>query len=196
MVIGSVAGLAAFARRGAHAIGGRHPGFRAEDNPPRAVQVAWQVAVFLPQAYPFLVAAIPSFAYGAVLHVSFPLDGPVQIAAFLVWGAGGLLVMWSGRTLGRFMVVEIAISRDHELVTEGPYARIRHPTYTGAILMSFGVAFLFLNGALMAVAVLVVLLANYRASKEDRLLASDAGFGETYRAYAARAGRFLPRLRR
>lgn len=194
MATGMAAGAIAFTRRGVHVAGGHHPGFRAQDNPPRAAQVAWLIVVFVPPAYPFVVVLAPSLAYGTVLHFAFPFDATAQVAGFLLWGIGGMLVVWSGRTLGRFMVAEIAVSVDHELVTTGPYARVRHPTYTGAIALSFGATLLFLSWVLLAVTVLVVVLANYRAGKEERLLASGAGFGERYRAYVARTGRFLPRV--
>lgn len=167
---------------------------RASDNPPAALQIAWPFLILAVSFSPIAVVVAPDLAYGAPLTVAFPLDSAVQVAGFLLWGAGGLLMLWSRRTLGRFMVLEIAVTKDHELVRTGPYARIRHPTYAGAMAMAVGVAVLFLNIVLVGVTILVVFLANYRARKEERLLASPEAFAETYRAYAT-TGRFLPRTR-
>jgi protein-S-isoprenylcysteine O-methyltransferase Ste14 len=138
----------------------------------------------------------PAFAYETILTLAFPLDQVIQVVGLLMWAAGGLLVLSAGRALGRFMTIQIVVANDHELITMGPYARIRHPTYTGAILLTIGMALVFLNVLLMAAAALVVAVANYRARKEERLLASPEGFGAEYRQYMARTGRFLPSLRR
>ncbi len=138
---------------------------------------------------------VPSLVYETNLNIAFPFDTYVQGIGLAVWAVGGLLVVWSGRVLGRFMVVQIAVATDHRLVQEGPYGRIRHPTYAGAMAIAIGEALLFLSLPLAAIAVLIVIIANYRARKEERLLASPAGFGEAYGAYVMRTGRFLPRLR-
>lgn len=194
MTGGAFYGLLGFRR--AHATGGGRWEVRASDNPPRVLQVVWPVLVFAVSFSPLVVVVAPDLAYGAPLTVTFPLDSAVQVAGFLLWGAGGLLILWSRRTLGRFMVLEIAVAKDHELVRTGPYARVRHPTYAGAIAMAVGVALLFLNIVLAGLAVCPILIANYRAGKEEHLLSSSEGFGDAYRAYMAETGRFLPRFRR
>ena len=56
-------------------------------------------------------------------------------AVAVYWLGGGLLGSQSVRALGRFMVVEIEVRSDHQLVTHGPYARIRHPMYTALLLL-------------------------------------------------------------
>ena len=192
MAVGVVGGVVAFVR------GRRRPrnrlDFRAEDSPPRALQALWAATFLLPNLYPFAVAVLPSLAYGTVLNFAFPMDSVFQVLGFFLWGAGGVLVLWGGRTLGRFVVIEIGVAKDHELITAGPYARIRHPMYSGVQCMAIGLTLVFLSDVLLAFAVLAVSLANYRARKEERLLASKEGFGETYRAYMARTGRFLPRV--
>lgn len=141
-----------------------------------------------------LAALLPAVIYGTVLNLSFPGDTAIQLAALPAFVAGGLLALWSARHLGRFLVVEIARAKDHELITSGPYARIRHPTYTATILLALSPALLLLHVLLILNLVLVVVLATYRARLEERLLASEEGFGAEYRAYKMRTGRFLPRL--
>jgi protein-S-isoprenylcysteine O-methyltransferase Ste14 len=42
------------------------------------------------------------------------------------------------KTLGRFFTFEIAIRPRHELITSGPYAWVRHPSYTGIYLTLLG----------------------------------------------------------
>ncbi|KAF9802616.1 hypothetical protein IEO21_09867 [Rhodonia placenta] len=51
---------------------------------------------------------------------------------------GGLLRMYCYRTLGRFFTFEVSIRDNHRLVTEGPYAYVRHPSYTAWIATMIG----------------------------------------------------------
>lgn len=81
-----------------------------------------------------------------------------------------------------------------ELVTCGPYARIRHPFYS-SFLLTFVAAFLALPHALTLACLLYATAAlTLTARREERRLAVSA-FGEDYRRYLAGSGRFLPRLR-
>lgn len=192
MAAATVATLFVFSRRVDHP-----KEFRAQDNPPPVLQVVWPILFLGPLTYPFLVVVAPALAYESVVTLDIiPFGEVLQVAGLALWAVGGILVLWAGRALGRFMTVQIVVARDHELITIGPYARIRHPTYAGAIFLTTGVALAFLNAVLLAAAVFVVVVANYRARKEERLLASPEGFGAEYRQYMARTGRFLPTLRR
>ena len=42
------------------------------------------------------------------------------------------------RHMGRFFRFEASIQKDHELIVSGPYSVVRHPAYTGFILVSVG----------------------------------------------------------
>lgn len=42
------------------------------------------------------------------------------------------------QTLGRFFTFELSIQQGHRLITDGPYAVVRHPSYTGMILTIVG----------------------------------------------------------
>ena len=190
-----IGGVVYVQRRGRVPIG-RPSEFRAEDSPPEVLQLLWEAAFLLPNLYPFAVAVVPAWTYGTVLNVAFPFDAPAQAAGLGVWLAGGVLVVWSAQSLGRHMIVQIAVVKDHELITAGPYARIRHPTYLAVVCMVGGLALFFLSAVLLAFLVLAVALANYRARKEERPLSSERGFGPRYREYMARTGRFLPRFGR
>jgi protein-S-isoprenylcysteine O-methyltransferase Ste14 len=81
-----------------------------------------------------------------------------------------------------------------EIVTAGPYARIRHPFYT-SFLLAFAAAFLALPHAATFVCLLYACAAlSFTAGREERRLAASE-FGGDYRRYMATTGRFLPKLR-
>ncbi|KAK2463349.1 hypothetical protein APHAL10511_004660 [Amanita phalloides] len=48
---------------------------------------------------------------------------------------GSTLRAWCFRELGKYFTFEITIQKDHKLVTTGPYSIIRHPSYTGIIML-------------------------------------------------------------
>jgi protein-S-isoprenylcysteine O-methyltransferase Ste14 len=89
----------------------------------------------------------------------------------------------------------MGLHRDHELVTHGPYRFVRHPM--NVTMPVFGVGLLFLSANALLGVVTIVLLAIIclmRSPIEERQLRER--FGEAYLAYAARTGRYFPRLRR
>lgn len=104
-----------------------------------------------------------------------------------------LLVAWIHSTLGRQYSAEVAIQKDHVLVTSGPYARTRHPMYTALNMFSFSLALTTSNLLVLSLAVLVIVPFLWIARMEEKLLLET--FGEDYREYMKRTGRFFPRWR-
>ena len=104
-----------------------------------------------------------------------------------------LLVAWTHRTLGRQYSAELAIQKEHSLVTTGPYARTRHPMYTGLNMFSFSMALTTSNLLVILFSILVIVPFPWIAREEEELLIET--FGEEYREYMRRTGRFFPQLR-
>ena len=77
------------------------------------------------------------------------------------------------------------------LVTTGPYRWIRHPMYTAALTLGVAATLITAN-AVMAIGGLgmFALLAARSRTEERRLIEK---FGDAYRDYQRRTGRFLPR---
>jgi protein-S-isoprenylcysteine O-methyltransferase Ste14 len=97
----------------------------------------------------------------------------------------------SKRALGRNWSLVARTRSDHELVTEGPFAYVRHPIYSAlfAWLLAMAVAFGHYRGLLLGIP-LYWIGTTLRIVEEEKLLR--AQFGATYDAYAARVKRFLP----
>ena len=69
--------------------------------------------------------------------------------------AGVALRWWAIRTLGAHFTRNLQTATDHRLITNGPYRHLRHPSYTGAILMLTGVG-VGLGNALSIIACLLL----------------------------------------
>ena len=113
----------------------------------------------------------------------------IGVALFAIGGALRLAPVF---VLGRRFSGLVAIQTDHRLVTNGIYRFIRHPSYLGLIVNTFGwaLAFRSIVGILLAVLVILILIARIRA--EEALLLSH--FGAEFEAYRARTWRIIPGL--
>ena len=93
------------------------------------------------------------------------------------------------------MRVEIEFREKHELVTRAIFshqASYVHRRSTGGV----GDTLLFLNLVLVIGFLARVAMAYKRAILEEELLSSPDGFGQSYKDYMIRTGRFLPSLAR
>jgi len=104
----------------------------------------------------------------------------------------GLILRWIAIIhLGRFFTVNVAIAEDHRLVTTGPYRFVRHPSYTGTLLVFLGFGLCMLNIFSLAAVFLPISAAFlWRMYVEEEAL--EEAFGDRYRAYAATTRRLIP----
>ena len=110
--------------------------------------------------------------------------------AVLAW-LGLLLRWWSFVTLGRYFTLVVMTSEDQPVVDRGPYRVLRHPSYTGLLLIFAGLGLMLGNwvSAVGAVALISVALI-YRLRREERALS--AALGDRYREFAAGRARLIP----
>ncbi len=87
--------------------------------------------------------------------------------------------------------VFVAIQPKHELMTKGPYAYVRHPIYSAAIMKALGFV-LLTNSVLGLVAFLIILIPAllYRISLEEKALVGH--FGQDYLRYKKRVKALIP----
>lgn len=110
--------------------------------------------------------------------------------------ASALLIMARAYTdLGRNWSMTLELREEHELITRGIYAVIRHPIYAALWLWAIAQV-LMLHNWIVGPAGLFTCMVVYleRVPREERMMV--AQFGDAYRAYMARTGRVLPRLKR
>jgi protein-S-isoprenylcysteine O-methyltransferase Ste14 len=104
-----------------------------------------------------------------------------------------LLFFSASRAMGKNWSIVARTREDHQLVTWGPFAAIRHPIYTGLFAFMLAIAVAFGHWRGLVVGVPLYWIGTWmRVSIEERMLR--AQFGAAYDAYAARVKRFVPGL--
>ncbi len=104
-----------------------------------------------------------------------------------------VLMYWTLSSLGRNLTDTVIVRKSAELVTIGPYRWVRHPYYVTAALLMASATLLTSNLVIGVCSVMVLALLALRTPREEQRLLER--FGEPYRQYRQRTGKFLPRFR-
>lgn len=122
---------------------------------------------------------------------SMPLPVAVRWLGVAIGATAAILLTWTFRRLGKNITDTVVTRRDHTLVLHGPYRWVRHPFYGSVTLFLLALSLIAANGFLLLTgAVVVTLLVVRTRREEDHLIRR---FGDAYREYMNRTGRFLPR---
>jgi len=109
----------------------------------------------------------------------------------VLFGVGLSLRWYSIFYLGRFFTVTVAIHSRHEVVDTGPFKRIRHPTYAGALLAFLGLSLCLGNWLSVLLVMLPIAWAfGRRMNVEESALSS--ALGKPYTNYMQRTKRLVP----
>jgi protein-S-isoprenylcysteine O-methyltransferase Ste14 len=123
---------------------------------------------------------------------AMPLPASLRWSGAVLGVVAAMAELWTLRSLGPNLTDTVVTRQVHTLVTRGPYRWVRHPFYDCMALFTISVALMMANWLVLALgAVTFALLALRSRTEEQKLLDR---FGQPYRAYQARTGRFLPRL--
>ncbi len=117
--------------------------------------------------------------------------GPFWLGA-AVTIAGLLFAVWAREHLGSNWSRSVTIKQDHELITTGPYAMVRHPIYTGILTGFLGMAIAICQVRGFIVFVLIFLALWMKLRMEEQWMRSQ--FGETYAAYTHQTAALVPYL--
>jgi protein-S-isoprenylcysteine O-methyltransferase Ste14 len=126
--------------------------------------------------------AVPSFALQSGYAAPRWVFALVAVACLVL-----TIDCW--RRMGRNWRMDIS-DRNTALVTEGLFARIRHPIYAFSIVMMVATVAVLPSAAMLVVAVIHIVLMNIKARNEEAHLARL--HGEAYARYVERTGRFFP----
>jgi len=104
---------------------------------------------------------------------------------------GIALRQWSIAVLGRFFSGAVGVQAGQKVVDKGPYRLVRHPSYTGALLILVGLGLALQSwGAILAIVSLFGVAFGYRMSVEEKVLTSQ--LGDEYIQYTKRTKRLIP----
>src|SRR5262249_25051025 len=143
-----------------------------------------------------LVLWLSPFVY--LINPGWMAWSKVGLPGWMRWlgaGIGSLCVIgiyWLFSSIGSGITATSAKRQQHTLVTSGPYQWVRHPLYTvgSSLFIAFGMMadswFIAALGGLAFIGMAI------RTPKEEANLI--AKFGDEYREYMKRTGRFFPKL--
>jgi hypothetical protein len=123
-----------------------------------------------------------------------PGGGPRRAVGLALIAAGATLWLASLFLMGRAWRIGIDPGNRTDLAERGAHRWVRHPMYSGMLVMLIGTVMVIPHPVVGAAAILTALGIVYQAYREERHLLRT--FGDRYARYAARTGGFVPRLRR
>lgn len=142
-------------------------------------------------------------AYFLLFRADDPRLGPLSLRflpdeIWIAWvGAavtmfGVLFAIWARVHIGKYWSATVALKSEHQLIRSGPYARIRHPIYTGIILAIAGTGLAVGRYAAIVAVAIYIAAFWFKARKEEALLAGE--FGVAFEEHRRSTGFFLPKL--
>jgi protein-S-isoprenylcysteine O-methyltransferase Ste14 len=152
-----------------------------------------------PSRYGILVLEIAGFSLlfaegagiGILGHRVLPRTYPLAITGVVLTWAGIALALWARWHLGQYWSARVTIKKDHKLIRTGPYARLRHPIYSGLDLAVLGSALALDRWRCLAGVCLIVLGYWIKSRKEEAMLS--AQFGADFQEHCRHTGFLLPR---
>lgn len=123
--------------------------------------------------------------------LSIPFPGWLRWAGFVLGLASLGLWIWTQVALGKQWSPQLQLRKEHQLITTGPYSRIRHPLYTAMLGYGMGLALVTANWVFVALVVVMIAWLPVRVSREEQMMIEK--FGDEYKAYMRSTGRFFPK---
>ncbi|MEO7971460.1 MAG: isoprenylcysteine carboxylmethyltransferase family protein [bacterium] len=148
--------------------------------------------------------ALQALAYALVWSIHRQFLSPIvagikwlelvaAISAIVAAIGSVLLIMSAVKTLGKEWSITARMVQDHKLATKGPYARVRHPIYTGMLGMLVATGLAISHWIVLVAAIVVFALGTWiRVRIEERLLRET--FGPQFAEYARRVPAVIPRI--
>jgi protein-S-isoprenylcysteine O-methyltransferase Ste14 len=126
------------------------------------------------------------------LAARFHHSRAIALAGFILTILGLAFSAWARDVLGRNWSGRVIIQIDHQLITAGPYAYVRHPLYTGLLAALAGTTLVSGDYGSLLGLFLAINIFRLKARREEQLL--EVEFGAGYAVYRAHTGGILPRI--
>lgn len=119
------------------------------------------------------------------------MPSPVRIAGVVAGFAGDMIFLAAVLTMRDSWRAGIPKTDRTEFVSHGIYQYSRNPAFLGFDLMYTGILLIYFNGVLLLFVIWVIVMLHLQILQEERYL--ETVFGDEYRAYKKRTGRYLGR---
>lgn len=158
----------------------------------------WQEGVWI--LFGLRLSAVPCAVSGIVWMIdprrmvwsAMPIPAWLRWVGVAIAGCTGLLVWWTFQNLGKNLTDTVVTRHDSSLVTSGPYRYVRHPFYLAFLLGLIGGGLATANWFVLLVGFVPFGFIVARTRIEEAKLVER--FGDEYRDYMLRVGRFFPRI--
>lgn len=167
----------------------------------QAGRVTGQMGHFLRSSWFYLVSLAVYFGICYTAWIPLPLTILPQfhiwmlVLGSILYFPGMGIALWGRLTLGKNYFISTGFGAqlfaNQQLVTDGPFAIVRHPMYLGLILAAFGSLLIYATWTTLLFACFAPLL-TFRARREEVVLATE--FGEQWQDYCKRVPAFLLRI--
>jgi protein-S-isoprenylcysteine O-methyltransferase Ste14 len=138
-----------------------------------------------------LVWSIHRPLFTPLLNFGPLVDWTVAVATILLGTGSVWLVLSAVRALGRHWSLAAQLVDDHRLVTDGAYAIVRHPIYTGMLGLLIATGLAISVPVWILVAGLVAWYGTYLRIRSEEVLLKKA-FGQRYEEYARKVPALIP----
>jgi len=142
-----------------------------------------------------LIASSVSVLSSVVEWAYFTTDqsqvNSLTIIGFILLMIGICFRVWSINVLGKNFTATVKITKEHELIKNGPYKFIRHPSYLGAFIAIIGCP-VFLNDTytIFISSIAMIIAYYFRITVEEKTLSNH--FGKFYEDYKKDTYRLVP----
>jgi len=152
------------------------------------------VLIFRVVVFFALMAFLVMYLAGAVWinTFSFPLPSWLRWLGFIIGLLSVAFWTWTQIHLDSQWSAQLQLTKDHHLVTTGPYAYIRHPLYAAMFGWCISLILLTANWIFFVAFVLSIAGLLWRIPKEEQMMIE--AFGDEYTAYMQRTGRLFPKI--
>ena len=164
------------------------PEFSLQETKQEKENDKFSVILILVMSVISIVVPVIDWAYFKAGYNHFGIMGWLAVI-FIITGI--FIRIWSITKLGNFFTPTVQIQDDHKLITSGPYAIVRHPSYLGAFLCITSGALILnsITGYIAACACMGIAY-YYRIIAEEQKLISY--FGNSYTDYMKNTKMIIP----
>ncbi len=152
-------------------------------------QIIWRIVIVV-LVIIFIVISKNQSDLKGILQPFFSSSLVLQIIWTVLTVSGLVVAVWARTVLGRNWSGYVTYKKDHELVTEGPYKFVRHPIYTGAILMVIGTFLYYPNIFVLSFLISWSTMFMIRTKEEEKIMIKL--FGKRYLDYMKKTKRLIP----